>query len=63
MIMMMMMMVVMVTRMVNIYDDDCDIVMNVILVKEVMPCDVSPVAMFDIYINCLLRGVNYWTGK
>ena len=27
-------------------DDDCDLVMKVILVKEVMSCDVSPVAMF-----------------
>ena len=27
-------------------DDDCDLVMKFILVKEVMSCDVSPVAMF-----------------
>ena len=60
---MMMMVMVMVTMMVNVCDDDCYLVMKVTLVKEVMPCDVSPVAMFDIYINCLLRGVNYWTGK
>ena len=43
---MMMMMMVMVTMMVKICDDDCYIVMKVILVKEVMSCDVSPVAMF-----------------
>ena len=42
-----MMMMVMVTMMVNICDDDCDPVMKVILVKEVMSCDVSPVAMFE----------------
>ena len=44
--MVMMMMMVMVTMMVNICDDDCDIMMKVVLVKEVMSCDVSPVAMF-----------------
>ena len=44
--MMMMMMMVMVTMMVNICDDDCDLVMKV---KEVMSCDVSPVAMFLPY--------------
>ena len=33
---------VMVTMMVNVCDDDCYIVMKVILVKEVMSCDVSP---------------------
>ena len=43
---MMMMMMVMVTIMVNICDGDCYLVMKVILVKEVMSCDVSPVAMF-----------------
>ena len=37
---------VMVTMMVNVCGDDCYLVMKVILVKEVMPCDVSPVAMF-----------------
>ena len=37
---------VMVTMMVNVCDDDCYLVMKVILVKEVMSCDVSPVAMF-----------------
>ena len=42
----MMMMMVMMTMMVNICDDDCDLVMKVILVKEVMFCDDSPVAMF-----------------
>ena len=36
----------MVTTMVNICDDDYYLVMKVILVKEVMSCDVSPVAMF-----------------
>ena len=30
----------------NVCDDDCYLVMKVILVKEVMSCDVSPVAMF-----------------
>ena len=44
--MMMVMVMVMVTMMVNICDDDCDPVMKVILVKEVMSCDVSPVGMF-----------------
>ena len=44
---MMMMMMVIVTMMVNICDDDCYLVMKVILVKEVMSCDVSPVAMFS----------------
>ena len=45
----MMMMMVMVTMMVNVCDDDCCqyLVMKVILVKEVMSCDVSPVAMFS----------------
>ena len=43
----MMMVLVMVTIMVNVCDDDCYLVMKVILVKEVMSCDVSPVAMFD----------------
>ena len=42
----MMMVMVMVTIMVNICDEDCDLVMKVISVKEVMSCDVSPVAMF-----------------
>ena len=41
------MMTMMVTMMVNVCDDDCYLVMNVILVKEVMSCDVSPVAMFN----------------
>ena len=42
------MMMVMLTMMVNICDDDCYLllVMKVTLVKEVMSCDVSPVAMF-----------------
>ena len=47
-----MMIMVMVTMMVNVCDDDCYLVMKVLLVKEVMSCDVSPVAMFklpDIY--------------
>ena len=43
---MMMMVMVMVTMMVNVCDDDCYLVMKVILVKEVMSCDVLPVAMF-----------------
>ena len=42
----MMMMMVMVTMMVNICDDDGDLVMKVILVKEVTSCDVSPLEMF-----------------
>ena len=41
------MMMVMVTMMVNVCDD-CYIVMKFILVKEVMSCDVSPVAMFIV---------------
>ena len=32
----------------EICDDDCDLVMKVILIKEVMSCDVSPVAMFKL---------------
>ena len=40
-----MMMMVMVALMVNMCDDDCVLVKKVILVKEVMSCDVSPVAM------------------
>ena len=51
----MMMMMVMVTMMVNICDDDCDLVMKVILVKEVMSCDVSPVAMF--LLECSRNGL------
>ena len=43
---MMMMVMVMVTMMVTVCDDDCYLVMKVTLVKEVMSCDVSPVAMF-----------------
>jgi len=43
-----MMMMVIVTMMGRICDDYCDLVMKVILVKEVMPCDVSPVAMFNL---------------
>ena len=43
----MMMMMVIVTMMGRICDDYCDLVMKVILVKEVMSCDVSPVAMFS----------------
>ena len=44
--MMIIIMMVMVTMMVNICDDDCCLVVKVILVKEVMFCDVLPVAMF-----------------
>ena len=49
---------VMVTMMVNVCDDDCYLVMKVTLVKEVMSCDVSPVAMFKINLptkvcNCI----------
>ena len=32
--------------MVNVCDDDCYLMMKVILVKEVMSCDVSPVVRF-----------------
>ena len=46
------MMMLMVTMMVNICDDDCDLVMKALLVKEVMSSDVSPVAMF-IFKICL----------
>ena len=42
----MMMMMVMLTMMVNVCDYDCYLVMKVMLVKGVMSCDVSPVAMF-----------------
>ena len=41
-----MMMVMVMMMMVNDCDDDCYLVMKVILVKEVMSCDVSPVGMF-----------------
>ena len=41
------------TMMVNVCDDDCCLVMKVILVKEVMSCDVSPVAMFE---KVMVRG-------
>ena len=50
----MMMMMVMVTMMVNVCDEDCCLVMKVILVKEVMSCDDSPVAMFVTMIFKLL---------
>ena len=40
------MMMVMMSMMVNFCDDDCCLAMKVILVKEVMSCDVLPVAMF-----------------
>ena len=53
----------MMTMMVNVCDDDCYLVMKVILVKEVMSCDVSPVAMFfnSIWKNLHLTG-NFYTG-
>ena len=41
-----MVVMVMLTLMVNACGDDCYLVMKVMLVKEVMSCDVSPVAMF-----------------
>ena len=41
-----MMMMMMVAMLVNFCDDDCCLVLKVLLVKEVMSCDVSPVAMF-----------------
>ena len=50
---MMMMVMVMVTMMVNVCDDDCYLVMKVTLVKEVMSCDVSPVAMFIFMLEHL----------
>ena len=34
--------------MVNVLDDDCYLMMKVILVKEVMSCDISPMDMFSI---------------
>ena len=43
----MVMVTMMVTMMVNVCDDDCYLVMKVTLVKEVMSCNVSPVAMFS----------------
>ena len=46
----MMMVMVMVTMMVNVCDYDCYLVVKVILVKEVMSCDVSSVAMF---LSCI----------
>ena len=58
----MMMVMLMGTMMVNVCDDDCYLVMKFIFVKEVMSCDVSPVAMFYDYPqkclpqNCLLVG-------
>ena len=50
----MMMMMVMVRMMVKVCDDDCCLVMKVILVKEVMSCDASPVAMF-LFCNFFQR--------
>ena len=47
----MMMMMVMVTRMVNVCDDDHYLVMKVILAKEQLSCDVSPVAMFILHLT------------
>ena len=44
--------------MLNICDDDCDLVIKVILVKEVMSCDVSPVAMFGITILLAVLNAN-----
>ena len=41
-----MMMMMMVTMKVNVCDDDGYLVMKVILVKEVISCDVSPAEMF-----------------
>ena len=51
------MMMVMVTMMVNVCDDDCCqcLVMKVILVKEVMSCDVSLVAMFTLFASLPLQ--------
>ena len=53
---MMMMMMVMVTIMVNICDYYCYLVMKVILVKEVMSCDISPVAMFTNKVDTCCFG-------
>ena len=54
---------VMVTMMVNVCDDDCYLVMKVILVKEVMFCDVSPVAMFMAEIKQTNKQANKQTNK
>ena len=57
---------VMVTMMVNVCDDDCYLVMKVILVKEVMSCDVSPVAMFPrcLYLSKVLGQLRIgWDGE
>ena len=45
-------MMMMVTMMVNVCDDDCYLVMKVILVKEVVSRDVLPVAMFFYSKSC-----------
>ena len=58
----MMMIIVMVTIMVNICDGDCYLVMKVILVKEVMSCDVSPVAMFLTEMGCTSSPLNGRSG-
>jgi len=55
----MMMMMVMVTMMVNICDDDCYLVMKVILLKKVMSSDVSPVAMFSLRVPILISSIYF----
>ena len=59
----MMMVMVMMTMIVNVCDDDCYLlVMKVILVKEVMSCDILPVAMFYIvpyYCDLLFRAMSH----
>ena len=50
----MMMMMVIVRMMVKVCNDDCYLVMKVIFVKEVMSCDVSPVAMLYFQNEILL---------
>ena len=51
-----MMMMMMVTMMVNICDDDCDLVIKVVSVKEVMSCDVLPVAIFFLTVTHFANG-------
>ena len=59
-----MVMMVMVTMMVNFCDDDdCYLVMKVTLVKEVMSCDVSPVAIFIVADLNALQSLVYFTLK
>ena len=45
-----MLMMMLLIILVNICDDDGDLVIKIILVKGVMSCDVSPVAIFVHYM-------------